>query len=1145
VWTPKRIALLVCGFVIFFGAYALYGATFLGRIDSLPPLPEPYHRPTGNVHVVLPPRPRERPIDKKLAEAFGPVCEELKRAHRLFLNSKSMAVSAESVEFQDGLIKLTPISLAVFSKPKGDGKGPEINTVRARAAYLTFDRPVNGPNDISGRKLVKAELFDNIYVVNNRRTPARDDDMTVFIAKGPLIYEEPKHLVWTHDEIHLIDLQSKPDPTDIRGKGLEMDLVTEAPQPAKPGAPAKSSRPKNETITGVRQIKLRADVTMDLYLTSGQGPLVGNTHTAAAPPPPAPPANGKPAAQPTKEHVKIHTPGPFQYDFCKDYDLARFDVPGGDLACGSRVPVDVTVIRFHGKDGPQDQLICQHLELRLRHRDNKPKAAAPAGGQARPPAGQEPDQALEVETAHATARGADVVMTSDSEKMWARGNDFFYDAIKKLTVLKGDNGITVDRDQSVIRARELQMQEVKAPPRPGVPPGATFQHVIALGPGTIDMFSKTTEKQSTHAYWTERLISTKEGGNDLLILVGGARFVDDEHDQNLQAETLKVWLLPEDPNKKPAPAKPAAARPAPSSQANGTVPGMGEGGRKPEHLEAIQNVSARSRELIIHDTERLVVWFKDVPSLPGPPPANKKPAAQPAAPSTHTTAAPASAMPVAAAPQPSPAATSPMQPAVPAPNPAMLTPGPVTPAAPPPGGPPRLQAPVAAPATPGQEPPPRPIDLSARSVEAWVLRAEDKSQLDKLWTKGNVHVRQEPAKPDEKAVDITGSTLEMIYHPEGNELAVSGEGGDAANDLAQLQMDKIYIIGPTVNIDQATNRAWVHGAGAMQMESATDFQGSKLDHPVPLTVQWARDMYFNGVYAEFFGNIQAEQENAHLACQRLQVFFDRPVSLKEGGHSDQPAKVRNLVCDKNVRVDDSTIEHGRLVKYQLIRGTALQMTTLEEDGPRPPNSKEKEGNLVTVSGPGDVRMLGRGATDPLAAPGNRGGAGSGPAAGKNDEQSKLTYVNFQHRMDANSKTNTANFYGAVRVLNFPSENPHQEIDLDAILARPLPEGMIFLRCDRLKVLDRREGDRSNQQMEATGRVRVQGPDFMAEADKVTYEEQKDLVIFIGTETNPAVLSKYPKQPTSGEPQTLVGKKIYYRRSTGEGKVDSAESIRGN
>ena len=63
---------------------------------------------------------------------------------------------------------------------------------------------------------------------------------------------------------------------------------------------------------------------------------------------------------------------------------------------------------------------------------------------------------------------------------------------------------------------------------------------------------------------------------------------------------------------------------------------------------------------------------------------------------------------------------------------------------------------------------------------------------------------KEPARPDEKGVDVDGETLQMNYHPEGNFLVVTG-------DLAQLRMDKIYIIGPEVNIDQATNKAWVNG----------------------------------------------------------------------------------------------------------------------------------------------------------------------------------------------------------------------------------------------------------------------------------------------------------------------------------------------
>ena len=57
--------------------------------------------------------------------------------------------------------------------------------------------------------------------------------------------------------------------------------------------------------------------------------------------------------------------------------------------------------------------------------------------------------------------------------------------------------------------------------------------------------------------------------------------------------------------------------------------------------------------------------------------------------------------------------------------------------------------------------------------------------------------------------------------------------------------------------------------------------GQQLKKAVPLTVYWNKSMYFNGTFAEFHGSIQAEQENARLACQALEVFFDKPISLKE------------------------------------------------------------------------------------------------------------------------------------------------------------------------------------------------------------------------------------------------------------------------
>jgi len=41
----------------------------------------------------------------------------------------------------------------------------------------------------------------------------------------------------------------------------------------------------------------------------------------------------------------------------------------------------------------------------------------------------------------------------------------------------------------------------------------------------------------------EAVLSQRYAGPlDLIVLTGAAKFVDDEHDQTLQGETLKVWL---------------------------------------------------------------------------------------------------------------------------------------------------------------------------------------------------------------------------------------------------------------------------------------------------------------------------------------------------------------------------------------------------------------------------------------------------------------------------------------------------------------------------------------------------------------------------------------------------------------------------
>ena len=80
-------------------------------------------------------------------------------------------------------------------------------------------------------------------------------------------------------------------------------------------------------------------------------------------------------------------------------------------------------------------------------------------------------------------------------------------------------------------------------------------------------------------------------------------------------------------------------------------------------------------------------------------------------------------------------------------------------------------------------------------------------------------------------------------------------------------------------------------------------------------------MFFEGKNAVFHGGIQADQDNARMTCEELQVFFDKPISLKEGQKEKDRAKVRNLVCDKAARVEDAVYEGNKLLSLKQVEAS--------------------------------------------------------------------------------------------------------------------------------------------------------------------------------------------------------------------------------
>jgi hypothetical protein len=1172
VWTPKRVVLLAVGFALFLSGYLVYGR-FLGGIDGLPALPEQYFpgnepepRPQDNRPSII---EQPTPLEQKLRMAFGEDCQELNYAIKLEVRSRNMVFASNNFTLMpDGRVQLDPLSLAVFGKAVGPNNFPEINTVRCKKAHLTFDRPITTPADMGKGHLIGTELMGDVNVANNRRTPQRDDDLTLF-TQGPVYYKEDENKIWTNVVVEIKDLQSKPDPNSVRATGMDLYLAHDEPKkPAPEQAPGKlppgtkvtvankpkKAKGKTETISGVDLAVLRQDVEMHLYADSNSS-FLGNSKDSAKKPaaPAASPtpsagaatpqarsaSKGTPAQVPSastgtaaatapqperKSHIVIQTQGPFTFDVPRNH--AQFDISQHPGPWHNRVSVN----RLLEVD-KSDQLDCERLELQFvrKNEGDKPAANRDEGG------------GLEIETAHAT--GQEVILSSDVECLEAHGNDFFYDARTHESTLKGDSeawalqqgskgesGMWALKEGNEIHAKELRILQQQ---------GA--QQATAIGPGQIDMLDKSTGRRSQHARWKKTLVTSKDGPDDLLVLTGDASFQDDDHKQLLRADTLKVWLAPPPPaaDKATTPARSAGEGTATHSPGQGTEQD-GHGGRKPTKLEALGHVVAHSPDLNIPRSDHLLVFFKDGP-IPGPPPA--------------AGGTPASAAPVgAAAPPPAvgqasppPAAAGPV-PALPAPAPAGAAPTAAVPPAaagkPPEGA--AAPAPARAPEPKPADKPSRPIELTARFVEAHVLRDGGRHEIERLWTEGGVHVLQDPAGPDDKGVDIRGETLQLTRQAEGSILVVTD-----ANNLAQVRLDKIYIAGPQVNIDQVANKVWVDSAGAMQIDSNTNFRGDKLTRTVPLIITWDKNMFFESQFAEFHGGVQceqaqSEQENSRMLCQSMQVFFDRPISLKQGDKGGPPPKVSKLNAWQKVRVEDREIDKGKLVKYQRIECPELAVDNAE--------------GSMQATGPGLVRLLQRGGADgigPAPSPPARGSDGR-PAATEStdtlkpahptaegkpgaDDEMKLTIVLYSGRMYANNTKHTAVFIGDVEVTHVPSEDPNLQPNLDR-----LPVNGLYLKSDKLEVSNRPDAaGKSNQEMTATGHVYTQSRDengpVTGRATVVKYNEAKDQVIFEGGDGGYAILWR---EKVRGQYEEMKGKKIIYMRRTNTFQGVEMNAIKG-
>lgn len=905
-----------------------------------------------------------------------------------------------------------------------------------------------------------------------------------------------------------------------RGHGVQLELFRVAPLEAYDAV----------AVNGVSVVRLLREVDMELQLDDARGGPFGSLESS-------PETTVQSGEKPLPTRVTCS--GSFTFDV--DRNEASFSK---DVVASRVVP------------GQQpDQLECDVLSIGFEPSTDEARQAAAerrskitAGTLTEDDGFQTVDEDLTVtwlKAAQAPDAASPARLRSPTNDFVADFSQLAYDAATGVTTLTREGGAVEARQN----ASTLVSPIVTIEPATGDAPPT----VVCIGKGWLQHFDEQGHPALT-AHWNESLRRLRAAdGLDLIRLIGEARVEQPQEKFALGGDRIDLWL---DPNEgAPSNPEPRAESLVASSDMK-PIRLLAESlSRDPDPRKNLR-VKLRSPELLA-DATRLEVEFVD--PVPAPSTARRRSRSTLATASKRIllTAAETDGRPPQA-PPPEPPEFLPPKAATVNPEPPPITASDAAAA-----------ASVAVPSDPATKRatnavPQEPIELAAAVIKVIAerpersgttaspaSRSEREGQVREVHTTGGVIVRQK--RDDGEPLLIEGDRLDLFNRGAERELVhIFGTAEETSSDgrvlrkaaPARVHDQGATLFGLNINLDRATNRAWVEGQGVLEMpakgaagamelndEAANEEPESplgELAEPEMLTVWWHDSMEFDGDRAKFFGDVQTELQTNLMTCQEMEVRltsrFDFAAAGRPGAVSDRETRpeIAEVICRQRVRVDGKAREGDKLVE---VRRAEFDEFRLDQ----------RTGDTHAI-GPGWIEIWQRG-------DGNRAGMTADNAVRANssisrDEASwEYMFVEFSRTSDGNYKRQTTKFRNDVRVVYGPVSDHTRKIDPHRPDKAPPEAG--WMTCKELS-LTRHKKTESNpaySDVLGEGNVRLAGRGFSAVADWVSYDESKGQYVIKSFGKHSATVAK---NNTDGRGAgDWAGQQITFYPAVGKFHVDKA------
>ena len=423
--------------------------------------------------------------------------------------------------------------------------------------------------------------------------------------------------------------------------------------------------------------------------------------------------------------------------------------------------------------------------------------------------------------------------------------------------------------------------------------------------------------------------------------------------------------------------------------------------------------------------------------------------------------------------------------------------------------------------------------ISGRLLQARVLlHDQQQGELTEATVVDNVRVEEtQTAKPDDLPLLVTGQWLHATEagSPQAK-VTVTGAP-------AHMQGRGMSLTGPNIHIDRGANRLTMEGPGWMEKFLDRDLENRPLSQPGTMKIDWQKGMVFDGRKAHFQDSVKVTGETQLLRTGWLDVCFQRPISFSEAQPQQQPT-VEKLICGDGVAIENRGMDHGQPDSYDRMYLQNFELNNLSGDfhGDGP-------GWLVRVQrGSGQGFMVPGG---PLAGPGGAAvqPVGLGPRSQAPDPNQKTCiHLKFVKSLTGNKFRKTCEFHGQVRAAYAPVDSWTATLESDN--PNVLGPQSFVLHCNDLAVDDMSpmsgSGSR-NVELTGSGNVKAESTIYTARCYRLTYSQQKDMMILDGDGRSDAELFKQEGGEGTAESH-VSAQQIQYFPRTNQAIVNGVHSL---